>query len=77
MESFKRFTEMEDKIKQLENELKWAIIVEMEAVSDVTIFLYFYHFRQILPPIEADIKSQRGRIPRNEGRAKTAQVWFC
>ena len=42
MESFKRFTEMEDKIKQLENELKWAIIVEMEAVSHVTILLYNY-----------------------------------
>ena len=43
MESFQRFTEMEDKIEQLENELKWAIVVEMEAVSNVTIFLYCYH----------------------------------
>ncbi len=39
MESFQRFTEMEDKVKQLENELKWAIIVEMEAVRHVTILL--------------------------------------
>ncbi len=37
VESFKRFTEMEDKIKQLENELKWAIVVEMEAVRNFTI----------------------------------------
>ncbi len=35
---------------------------------------------QILPPIEADIDKERERIPRNEGRAKTAQVYkfsFC
>ena len=45
MESFQRITEMEDKIEQLENELKWAIVVEMEAVSNVTIFLYCYHYQ--------------------------------
>lgn len=33
VESFERFSEMEDKIDQLENELKWAIVMEMEAVS--------------------------------------------
>ncbi len=33
--SFKRFTEMEGKIEQLRGELKWAIVLEMEAVSVV------------------------------------------
>lgn len=31
--SFKRFAEMEEKIEQLKGELKWAIVLEMEAVS--------------------------------------------
>ena len=37
VDSFKRFTEMESKVEQLENELKWAIIVEMENVSQYNI----------------------------------------